>query len=423
MSGRAAAYLRAGTPMLELGDRPFAGGRAPGGALPHPHAIVGRERPGGDAARAARPLPGRAPRDLVRGRAPSPFGRPTPSVEDPRLTHDRHRLIAAALGRSPSSVVEIDQYDFEVAIVDDEWVFRFPRRPGVEEALARDRVATDGRARGGGGGAVVRARLARSALRRLPPGSRRAARRRGRRWCPSVPRGAPCRRRHRASGRAPRVGRRVPRAMRGVRTARIPLLDEGRRAQARRLFHEAESLVDFAPALLHADLGPDHLLVRDGRLAGVIDWGDARVGDPALDYAFLLNGPFADWDVDPDLRRRARFYHRLGPWYEAHYGLFTSQPAHVDRGLAGIGDRLDYESTVKVNIIPPSWCSAMGSAPSSGCMGFTSRGGRPSGRSERGRCPSRRDSARRLRPEQGSGSGPLRGCGTGGASDGRSPSR
>ena len=96
----------------------------------------------------------------------------------------------------------------------------------------------------------------------------------------------------------------------------------------------------FSPALLHADLGPAHLLVRDGRLAGVIDWGDARLGDPALDYAWALNGPFADWEVDPDLRRRAWFYHRLGPWYEAHYGLFTDQPAHTELGLAGIRARL-----------------------------------------------------------------------------------
>ena len=80
--------------------------------------------------------------------------------------------------------------------------------------------------------------------------------------------------------------------------------------------------------------------MRDGRLAGVIDWGDARVGDPALDYAWALNGPFADWDVDPDLRRRARFYHRLAPWYEAHYGLFTNQPAHFARGVEVIRDRL-----------------------------------------------------------------------------------
>ena len=120
----------------------------------------------------------------------------------------------------------------------------------------------------------------------------------------------------------------------------LPHLDEDLHAAAKRLFADAETLVGFTPVLLHADLGPEHLLVRDGRLAGVIDWGDARLGDPALDYAWLLTGPFADWDVDLDLRRRARFYHRLAPWYEAHYGLFTNQPSHVERGMEGIRDRL-----------------------------------------------------------------------------------
>ena len=120
----------------------------------------------------------------------------------------------------------------------------------------------------------------------------------------------------------------------------LPLVDDELRTEAMRLFADVETLDGFEPVLVHADLGPEHLLVRDGRLAGVIDWGDARIGDPALDYAWLLNVPFADWDVDPDLRRRARFYHRLGPWYEAHYGVSTGRPAHVERGLAGIRLRL-----------------------------------------------------------------------------------
>ena len=71
----------------------------------------------------------------------------------------------------------------------------------------------------------------------------------------------------------------------------FPVLDKDLRPQAKRLFSGAETLVDFKPALLHADLGPEHLLVRDGRLAGVIDWGDARVGDPALDYAMADQRP------------------------------------------------------------------------------------------------------------------------------------
>ena len=52
------------------------------------------------------------------------------------MTPERHRLISDALGRSPTSILEIDEgHDSEVAIVDDDWVFRFPRRAVVEKAL------------------------------------------------------------------------------------------------------------------------------------------------------------------------------------------------------------------------------------------------------------------------------------------------
>ena len=120
----------------------------------------------------------------------------------------------------------------------------------------------------------------------------------------------------------------------------LPLLDPGERARGEALLAEVETLTGFAPALTHSDLGPEHLLVDEGRLVGVIDWGDARIGDPALDYAWLLNVPFPDWEVDEELRRRALVYHRLGPWFEVHYGVFTEQPDWVRSGLAGIRSRL-----------------------------------------------------------------------------------
>jgi aminoglycoside phosphotransferase (APT) family kinase protein len=37
--------------------------------------------------------------------------------------------------------------------------------------------------------------------------------------------------------------------------------------------------------LLHGDYWPGNLLWRDGRLVAVIDWEDARVGDPLADVA------------------------------------------------------------------------------------------------------------------------------------------
>ena len=100
--------------------------------------------------------------------------------------------------------------------------------------------------------------------------------------------------------------------------------------------------------LVHADLGPDHVLCRDGRVVGVIDWSDARIGDPALDLAWCLNGtPEAVseavgrvYGVDGATRERSLFYHRLGPWYEVAYGLDTGQQHFVRRGLEGVRSRL-----------------------------------------------------------------------------------
>jgi aminoglycoside phosphotransferase (APT) family kinase protein len=120
----------------------------------------------------------------------------------------------------------------------------------------------------------------------------------------------------------------------------LPLLDLDERDRGIALLGEIETLRGFEPALTHCDLGPSHLLVRDGRLAGVIDWADAKLGDPALDYSWLLNGPFPDWEVDGDLRRRASVYHRLGPWFEVDYGVRTEQPEWVRTGLAGVRSRL-----------------------------------------------------------------------------------
>ncbi len=52
----------------------------------------------------------------------------------------------------------------------------------------------------------------------------------------------------------------------------------------------------FRPALLHADVSPGHVLMDPDReeITGVIDWGDACVGDPARDFIFL----YEDWGSD-----------------------------------------------------------------------------------------------------------------------------
>ncbi|HJU37531.1 MAG TPA: phosphotransferase [Gaiellaceae bacterium] len=120
----------------------------------------------------------------------------------------------------------------------------------------------------------------------------------------------------------------------------LPLLDVDERSRGEALLAEIETLTGYTAALTHSDLGPEHLLCRDGRLVGVIDWGDARIGDPAIDYAWLHNVPFPEWDLDDELRRRARIYHRLGPWFEVDYGVRIDRPEWVRSGLAGVRSRL-----------------------------------------------------------------------------------
>jgi len=240
------------------------------------------------------------------------------------------------------SLVEIDcGYDFKVVVVDDAWVFRIPRREGVVPALEAEIALLPTLA------AALPVEVPRFELVSQEP--------------PFVAyrflRGTPLVDEDGDGVRA------FLTALHGLDALTLPAprpdwvdayreqcaeferlvlpelsAEEQRRARA--FFAEAETLVGFEPALVHGDLGREHLLVRDGRLAAVIDWGDMRIGDPALDYAWLLHGPFPGWDVDDELRRRARFYHRLGPWFEAHYGLFTGRPASVQRGLEGIRARL-----------------------------------------------------------------------------------
>ena len=90
--------------------------------------------------------------------------------------------------------------------------------------------------------------------------------------------------------------------------------------------------------LLHADIFAEHIRVDgDGRLAGVIDFADALVADPALDFAGLLNNfswsfmervlRHYEGDIDPDMRRRVRFYIDVAPLFGVRYAARAGFPA------------------------------------------------------------------------------------------------
>lgn len=75
--------------------------------------------------------------------------------------------------------------------------------------------------------------------------------------------------------------------------------------------------------LCHGDLTGEHVLVRGGRVRGVIDWGDARVTDPALDLAWLIHGTneafarqlISSYEAGPDEVVRAAAWFALMPWH------------------------------------------------------------------------------------------------------------
>jgi aminoglycoside phosphotransferase (APT) family kinase protein len=133
----------------------------------------------------------------------------------------------------------------------------------------------------------------------------------------------------------------------------VPLLDDGEQSRAEAMFEGfVARWVPLRTVLVHADLGPAHILHRGSSITGVIDWSDACLGDPALDFAWLLYGTveaFAsalleaysrERDPDPGLRERALFYRRLGPWHEVLFGIEQGRSDLIERGLAGIRARM-----------------------------------------------------------------------------------
>ena len=94
------------------------------------------------------------------------------------------------------------------------------------------------------------------------------------------------------------------------------------------------------PLWLHGDLHPGNLLVSDGRLSGVIDFGDLTSGDPATDLSLLwmlpraIRSMFEAWaGEEPDaLKMRAR------GWALA-LGLAYLAQSRDDAAMAALGQR------------------------------------------------------------------------------------
>lgn len=126
---------------------------------------------------------------------------------------------------------------------------------------------------------------------------------------------------------------------RAIEKERSKGLDDERVHALERWLQDADAIAepDVAPCLLHTEIGPSHVLIHEGHVAGLIDFGDCGTGDPEYDFApvgmFVTRGDpaafraFGDaYGIDPDAmedptrpRRLLRhaLLHRYGTlaWY------------------------------------------------------------------------------------------------------------
>jgi len=103
------------------------------------------------------------------------------------------------------------------------------------------------------------------------------------------------------------------------------------------------------PVLVHRDLGAEHLLMdRTTRaLIGMIDFGDATVGDAAIDFVGVdLTGGSAatraaiNAYLDPVSQARVRFYEQLGPVHAVVYGQEIGDEQLIVDAIANLRTRL-----------------------------------------------------------------------------------
>jgi aminoglycoside phosphotransferase (APT) family kinase protein len=132
----------------------------------------------------------------------------------------------------------------------------------------------------------------------------------------------------------------------------FPLLEPREREAAKELFESfLASGFEISFTLMHGDLKPEHILCdpTKGLISGVIDWTDARIGDPAVDFAWILHGAdatFADAaseayrSADQDVVERARFYYRLEPLFSLIFGAQEGRSELIGSSLAVVRERL-----------------------------------------------------------------------------------
>ncbi len=107
----------------------------------------------------------------------------------------------------------------------------------------------------------------------------------------------------------------------------------------------------FKPTLIHADLGFANILVSrsTGRLSGILDWGYAQIGDPALDFSHLIiDRPRLGNEIvrlygseDPEFYKRVELYVKSEAYYDIMWGIENHWDKAVDKGMKSLRKPFD----------------------------------------------------------------------------------
>jgi aminoglycoside 2''-phosphotransferase len=133
-----------------------------------------------------------------------------------------------------------------------------------------------------------------------------------------------------------------------IRGQVFPRLEAPWRAAAAGLwesFLDNEGNFRFQPALIHGDLYGEHILCDpvQQRVNGVIDWGDANIGDPSFDLVGLLGtggrgfveGVLNHYSgvLGENLWPRINFYLTIIPFHQIRFGLEENLATHREQGF------------------------------------------------------------------------------------------
>jgi aminoglycoside 2''-phosphotransferase len=134
-----------------------------------------------------------------------------------------------------------------------------------------------------------------------------------------------------------------------VRDKLFPMMRPEKRAMVAEHFERYLAEWDrasYQPVLRHGDFGPSNILfdVDSRTISGIVDFGSAALGDPALDIAGVM-GPFGygetfvrsfvgSYPAVETLLPRARFYAGTFALQEALWGLEHGDQRALDSGIA-----------------------------------------------------------------------------------------